>query len=60
MSNQQKNKMLTYGEWEVLHRRQVKRYFRRKFNDFLYGVVLFFILVVPLFVLLAHYFLTSY
>jgi len=60
MSNQQKNKMLTYGEWEVLHRRQVKRYFRRKFNDFLYGVVLFFILVVPFFVLLAHYFLTSY
>lgn len=60
MNSQSKNKMLTYSEWELLFKRNLRRYMRRKCHDFMYALSLFFLLVVPFLVLLGHYFLIGY
>lgn len=54
------SEVMTYAEWENLFKRNLRRYMRRKCHDFMYALSLFFLLVVPFFVLLGHYFLIGY
>lgn len=61
MENQRrKEKLMTYDEWQSVFEEQVKMYVGRKLHDFMYGTVLFLLLVVPPVLMILHYIMRGY
>ena len=61
MSNQRrKETLLTYEEWQNAFKKHLKMYVKRKLNDFMYCTILFFMLVAPPILMIAHYIVIGY
>lgn len=60
MNSQQKNKVMTYAQWEILHKRRIKAYILRKTYSFFYLVELFMIICVPPMLMILHYIMRGY
>ena len=61
MNNQRrKEKLMTYDEWQSVFEEQVKMYVGQKLHDFMYGTVLFLLLVVPPVLMILHYIMRGY
>lgn len=60
MNSQQKNKVMTYAQWEILHKRRIKAYILRKTCSFFYLVGLFMIICVPPMLMILHYIMRGY
>ena len=59
-SQRRREKLMTYAEWQSVFEEEVKLYVGRKLHDFMYGVLLFLLLVVPLLLMMIHYIVTGY
>lgn len=59
-SQRRREKLMTYDEWQSVFEEQVKLYVGRKLHDFMYGVLLFLLLVVPPLLMMIHYIVTGY
>lgn len=55
-----KEKLMTYDEWQSVFEEEVKLYVGRKLHDFMYGTVLFLLLVVPPVLMILHYIMRGY
>lgn len=60
MNSQQKNKVMTYAQWEILHKRRIKAYILRKTYSFFYLAGLFMIICVPPMLMILHYIMRGY
>lgn len=61
MSNQRrKETLLTYEEWQNAFKKHLRMYVKKKLHDLMYDVGLFFMLVVPPMVMIAHYIVVGY
>ena len=61
MNNQRrKEKLMTYDEWQSVFEEEIKMYVGRKLHDFMYGTVLFLLLVVPPVLMILHYIMRGY
>lgn len=60
MNSQQKNKVMTYAQWEILHKRRIKAHILRKTYSFFYLVGLFMIICVPPMLMILHYIMRGY
>lgn len=59
-SQRRKEKLMTYDEWQSVFEEEVKVYMWRKLHDFMYGVLLFLLLVVPPLLMMIHYIVMGY
>lgn len=61
MSNQRrKETLLTYEEWHNAFKKHLRMYVKQKLHDFMYCVGLFFMLVAPPMLMIAHYIVIGY
>ena len=61
MSNQRrKETLLTYEEWQNALKKHLRMYVKQKMHDFMYCVGLFFMLVAPPMLMIAHYIVIGY
>lgn len=59
-SQRRKEKLMTYDEWQSVFEEEIKMYVGRKLHDFMYGTVLFLLLVVPPVLMILHYIMRGY
>lgn len=59
-SQRRREKLMTYAEWQSVFEEEVKLYVGRKLHDFMYGTVLFLLLVVPPVLMILHYIMRGY
>lgn len=56
----EENILMSYNEWEILHRYRVKAHILRKLHSFFYLAVLFMIICVPPMLMILHYIMRGY